>query len=163
MKKIVVFFLFLFFSACISNQNENVSVLTVSDNDVVSIEYKGFLEDGSLFDSSNGKPLTFTVGKHEVIIGLENALKGMKLNEEKTFTVRPEEAYGYYDEKLLAEISKDNFKNPETLKPGMIVSGPKGEKGIIIAIKDKTIVVDFNHPLAGKTLKFWVKVIEIKR
>lgn len=163
---LIVFLLLFLLSGCTSTTNNNISKYAnvVSDGDIVTLEYKVNLTDGTEVDSSKERgPLTFTVGKHEIIIGLENAVKGMHLNEEKTFTLNENEAYGPYRKELLVEIPKSSFKNVEELKEGMIVAGPQGEKGLIVKIKDKTIVVDFNHPLAGKNLNFWVKVIKIQK
>ncbi|MCX6799347.1 MAG: peptidylprolyl isomerase [Candidatus Diapherotrites archaeon] len=138
--------------------------------DTVNVDYKGTLQDGAVFDSSldRGEPYTFVVGATQwpdkAIDGFDEAVRGMKLNEEKTVTIPPEKAYGAYDEKKIVEIPKSNFSEPEKLVVGMPVGVPGGgPQGEIKEIKDSTVVVDFNHKYAGKTLTFWIKVVKIEK
>jgi FKBP-type peptidyl-prolyl cis-trans isomerase 2 len=119
--------------------------------------------DGKVVESTEGKqPLEYDQGAGMLIIGLEKELEGMKTGETKKVVVKPEDAYGQPNAELVKEF--DKAKMPEGMKPekGLILemTDPQGNAYpcTITDIKDKTIVLDFNHPLAGKTLTFDVKV-----
>ncbi|MBI2662728.1 peptidylprolyl isomerase [Candidatus Woesearchaeota archaeon] len=138
----------------------------VKKGDIVSLDYTGSLQDGTEFDSSKGKsPLQFEVGAGEVIPGFDKAVEGMKIDEEKTFTILCAEAYGPIQAELMQEIPKEKMPNTAELKVGMqlMMNGPQGEKAVITITKisDKTVTADLNHPLAGKDLTFKVKVVGI--
>lgn len=130
----------------------------------VAVHYKGTLDDGEVFDSSEDRePLEFTLGGGQLIPGFEKAVTGMAAGEEKTVTLEPADAYGEYDRELVIEGPKDAF--PEGLKVGgsytfQIAKGDEAE-GVVKEIRDSTVVVDFNHPLAGKRLTFHVRVVSV--
>ena len=131
----------------------------VKANDTVKVHYTGKLADGQVFDSSEGKePIEFTLGQGQLIPGFEKGLIDMKVNEKKTVTIPKEEAYGEPREELIQEVQKDQL--PEEIKPevgmGLVSKTPDGrEMNLLVAeVKDDTIVVDGNHPLAGKDLVF---------
>lgn len=139
----------------------------VKQNDTVKVHYTGKLADGQVFDSSEGKePIEFTLGQGQLIPGFEKGLIDMKVNEKKTVTIPKEEAYGAPREELIQEVQKDQL--PEDIKPevgmGLVSKTPDGkEMNLVVAeVKDETIVVDGNHPLAGKDLVFDLEVVEIK-
>lgn len=139
----------------------------IKENDTVVLHYTGKLSDGQIFDSSQDRePLEFTLGKGMLIPGFENAVMGMKVDEEKTFDIPSNEAYGEHREDLIQDVPKD--KLPEEIKPevGMQLTSrlPDGrEIPVTIAeVSDSAIKVDANHPLAGKDLQFEVKIVEIK-
>lgn len=135
----------------------------VAVGDTVSVDYKGSLTDGTVFDSSEVRgPFEFTVGAGEAIKGFDNAVIGMDLNEEKTVTLQPSQAYGDYNSQKVWEIPKVNIQNVDELTVGMVLTSPStGANGVIKEIREDTVVVDFNHELAGKTLVFWIKVVGI--
>ena len=138
----------------------------VKKGDVVSLDYTGTLQDGTEFDSSKGRsPLQFEVGAGEVIPGFDKAVEGMKMDEEKTFTIPCAEAYGPIQAELMQEVPKDKMPNNMELKVGMqlMMNGQQGERAIITVTKisDNMVTVDLNHPLAGKDLTFKVKVVGI--
>ncbi len=140
---------------------------TVTDGKAVSIEYTLTIDDeDKVFESNVGKkPLTYIQGANQIIPGLENALKGMKVGDSKDVVVKPEDGYGPVDEKAFIEVKKKDI--PEgALKVGTTLRarGPDGRvfNPRITEIKEDTVVLDFNHPLAGKTLHFKVKVLDIK-
>lgn len=141
--------------------------MAVKKGDKVKIEYTGTLDDGTVFDSSekHGKPLEFEVGSGKVLKGFEDALTGMKKGEEKDIELKPEEAYGNQNPNLLKKVPKEQFPKDKELKPGMllIIGTPDGRNfpAKIISVDDKEITLDLNHPLAGKTLHFKIKVVEI--
>lgn len=138
----------------------------VKDNDKVSVHYTGTLDNGEVFDTSKDRePLSFTVGQGQMIPGFENAVKGMGLNETKSVTIAPEDAYGELRPEMVQEISKEQL--PPDLKPhvGQQLASqlPSGEQ-IVVTVKeigDENITIDANHPLAGKELNFEIEVVEI--
>ena len=139
--------------------------MTVSNGKQVTLEYTMKLEDQSVVDTNVGQePLKVTQGKHEVIPGLEKALEGMAPGEKKTITVAPTEAYGTVDPKAFQEVDK-KLLPPDSAKVGMQLEGKTadGQKVFprVAEVKNDTVLLDFNHPLAGKTLHFDVKVLEV--
>ncbi len=139
----------------------------ISSGKKVSIEYTLKLKDQSVVDTNVGSaPLTYVHGSHQVIPGLEKELEGMKIGENKHVTVSPEEGYGTVNEKAVLELSKDKITTKAPLKVGARLQGRNAGGQVISAtikeIKDKTVVLDHNHPLAGKTLYFDVKVLDIQ-
>jgi len=139
--------------------------MTISKDKQVSIEYTLKLEDDSVVDSNvDADPLTFVHGSGQIIPGLEKELEGMKAGESKQVVVSPEEGYGESNPKALVEVAKE--KIPETaLKVGTMLQGQSADGGSVYArvaeIKESTVILDHNHPLAGKTLHFDVKVIDV--
>jgi len=132
----------------------------------VQVEYKGALTDGNVFDSSEGRlPLEVQMGCGQLIKGFEDALMGMQLNEKKTITLPPEEAYGHRDEEQQRSFSRAEVPPQMNPQVGQTValSGPSGQQvpGTITEITNEAITVDLNHPLAGKTLVFDIKVVGI--
>ena len=139
----------------------------VKQNDTVKVHYTGKLADGQVFDTSEGKePIEFTLGQGQLIPGFENGLIDMKLNEKKTINIPVEEAYGQPREELVQEVEKSQL--PPEIEPevgmGLVSKTPDGrEMNLLVAeVKEDTIVVDGNHPLAGKDLIFDLEVVEIK-
>jgi len=148
---------------------------TVENGDTISVDYVGKLEDGTVFDTSEKeaaneagiynemrdyKPLTFTVGAGQMIKGFDEGVVGMKVGEEKTLEIPPEEAYGEYMEEYTRELPRNavNF-TPEV---GMQLATENGLRGKVIKVDEENFVVDFNHELAGKTLIFKIKVISLE-
>lgn len=133
----------------------------------VKIEYEGKLEDGTVFDSSekHGKPLEFELGKQMVIKGFEEAIIGMEKGQEKEITIKPEQAYGEYNDQLIKKIPREQLPQDQEPKPGMMlaIGTPDGRQfpAKIKEVTDKEITLDLNHPLAGKTLKFKIKLVEL--
>ena len=140
---------------------------TVADGKLVSLEYTLTLDDKSVVETNVGaKPLTYTHGSHQIIPGLEKALEGMAVGDTKQVTVAPADGYGETDPKAVQEVQKQLIP-PEALKVGTRLQGktPSGQMvyPMVSAIKDDTVVLDFNHPLAGKTLHFDVKVVDVQQ
>ncbi|HWO43077.1 MAG TPA: peptidylprolyl isomerase [Candidatus Eisenbacteria bacterium] len=137
----------------------------IRDGSVVSIEYTLTDEKGNVIESNVGKePMTYIHGAGQIVPGLEKELAGMKTGEQKKVTVKPDEGYGAVNPDLVQELPKDKIP-AEALKPGavLMMNTPQGPIPIRIKeIRDKTVVVDLNNPLAGKTLTFDVKVVDIK-
>jgi len=140
--------------------------MDVSTGKQVSIEYTLTLEDETVVDSNVGaEPLTFIQGSHNIIPGLESALDGMKVGESKQVTVTPEDAYGSVNEDSVSEIEK-NYIPEDSLKVGAVLQGQSPDGRVIIArvveIMEETVMLDYNHPLAGKTLNFDVEIIDVQ-
>ena len=138
----------------------------VSDGLYVSVDYKGTLQDGQVFDSSEGRaPLEVQMGAGQLIEGFEKALMGMALNEKKTFTLSPEEAYGKVDENRKHTFSLNEVPaemNPQVGQTvGLTTQDGRQVPAQIIAVDDKGVTVDLNHPLAGQSLTFEIEVVDI--
>ncbi|MBE2240254.1 MAG: peptidylprolyl isomerase [Caldilineaceae bacterium] len=142
--------------------------LVVADNTVVRIEYSLALNDGDVIDSSvEDGPLEFLQGANEIIPGLEAALYGMSVGEQKNIVVTPDLAYGEYNPEDYQLVPRDAFEDDAELEPGMaieFVDEESGEavEGFISEIQPDGIVIDFNHWLAGETLYFDVKVVGVR-
>lgn len=140
---------------------------TVRDGLFAQVHYKGTLADGEVFDSSQerGIPLEVAMGKGQMIKGFEQALLGMSINEKKTFTLTPEEAYGARDDRLERSFQREEIPpgfNPEVGQMvGLKSSDGRDIPATIVAVDDQQITVDLNHPLAGESLTFEVEVVGI--
>jgi peptidylprolyl isomerase len=136
----------------------------VKDGDFVQLNYTGTLEDGTVFDSSDGRgPLEFKVGGGGIIAGFNDAVLGMELEGEKSFTLTPDQAYGDFREDLKRDFPKDMLGDNQ-IEVGQVLrfSSPHGPvSGTVLAIEADNFMVDFNHPLAGKTLQFNIKVVGV--
>lgn len=135
-----------------------------SNGKVISLEYTVKLEDGQLVDTNVGQdPLTYTQGANQIIRGVEAAVEGMEVGQTKQAIVSPTDGYGDRDPNAIHEVPK--AKVPQEATVGTMLHG-KDSNGrkiqpTVSAIKDDTVVLDFNHPLAGKTLHFDLKVVSI--
>lgn len=131
--------------------------------DKVKVEYKGTLDDGSVFDSSEGRePLAFEVGAGQVIPGFENAVIEMKVGESKKIHIEAKDAYGEPNPKLTRKIPREEFPKDMELKKGMML-GMETQQGplaaSVVEVTDKEVIIDLNHPLSGKALNFEIKVV----
>jgi peptidylprolyl isomerase len=134
--------------------------------DKVKVNYKGYLEDGKIFDSSEGKePLAVTLGSGAVIPGFDAALAGMEVGDKKTVKIPMDQAYGQHNAEMVMQVPKTQV--PADLKPEigdkLQVGGPTGELMTVevIDIDDEFIVLDANPPLAGKDLTFDLELVAI--
>ena len=149
-----------------ADSQEGGSPMTVSEGKSISMEYTLTLENKEVLDSNvGGEPLTFTQGSHQIIPGLETALDGMKAGERKQVTVAPEQGYGKVDPQAIQEVPIDQIP-PDARKVGVQLQGKDGQGRVVhptvTEIKEQVVVLDFNHPLAGKTLYFDVKILDVK-
>lgn len=137
----------------------------IEDGKTVKVHYKGTLEDGSVFDTSEGRdPLAFQVGQGQVIPGFEDAVRGMAVGETRSVTIPCLDAYGDVRQEMIASLPKSDF--PDHIKPvqGMMLQmqterGPIALK--IVEVRDDEVTVDGNHPLAGQDLTFELTLVEI--
>jgi len=137
----------------------------IATGDTISVHYTGRLENGDVFDSSEGRePLKFTVGTGQLIKGFDNAVVDMASGEKKTVIISPEEGYGERREDHVVDFPKANVPSDMTLEVGMIVqmSDQSGRPipVIVTEILDDVVKMDVNHPLAGKTLEFDIEIVE---
>jgi FKBP-type peptidyl-prolyl cis-trans isomerase 2 len=141
--------------------------MAVKKGSKVKIHYTGTLDDGTVFDSSenHGKPLEFEVGAGMVIPGFEKGILGMKKGEEKNIKIKPEDAYGNPNPGLVKKIPRQHLPPEPEPKKGMMLAlrTPDGRQipAIIAEVTDEDVTIDLNHPLAGKTLNFKIKVVEV--
>jgi len=141
--------------------------MSISDNQVVSIHYElRNVDNGEILDSNiNAAPLSFIVGKGQIIPGLEEKIKELKAGENADIKVAAADAYGIYDENAVQTLPKEQFAGLE-LQVGMTLYG-QGEHGetvqvIVKNFNDETVEIDFNHPLAGKDLLFAISILEVR-
>ncbi|TFG07260.1 MAG: peptidylprolyl isomerase [Promethearchaeota archaeon] len=141
--------------------------MAIKKGEIIKVEYEGFLKDGTIFDSTernNGIPLKFKVGDGSIIKGFDEAVVGKKVGEEFTIKLEPQDAYGDYQEELIRKLPKSLFPKDQDPKPGMAVQvvdqNGRNLIALIKAIEEKDVIIDLNHPLAGKTLNFKIKIIE---
>jgi FKBP-type peptidyl-prolyl cis-trans isomerase 2 len=138
---------------------------TVDVNSTVSVNYTGRLEDGTVFDSSlnpGREPLSATLGQGSLIPGFENGLIGMSEGETKTINIPCLEAYGEINDQLVAEVPKDRV--PENIEVGQMLQTmtQQGAMNVVVKeVKDEVVILDANHPLAGKDLIFDLEVISV--
>ena len=134
--------------------------------DVVHVHYKGTLDDGSIFDSSEGSdPISFTLGSGEVIPGFEEAIEGMSAGEKKTKKIDADNAYGERREELVFTVGREQLPDGNDIEVGdmLQVGFPDGSNAAVsvAAMDESTVTLDANHPLAGKTLTFDLELVEI--
>ncbi|MBO9572565.1 MAG: peptidylprolyl isomerase [Chitinophagaceae bacterium] len=134
--------------------------------DTVKVHYHGKLTDGTTFDSSQGRePLQFTVGNGDVIRGFDDGVTGMKVGDKKTIHIPADDAYGQKDDSRVVEFPIANF--PPDLKPevGMQLNMTNGSGQVIPVVIQEvgqdTVMLDANHPLAGKDLVFDIELVDI--
>jgi len=140
--------------------------MVVESGKKISFEYT-LNVDGQVADSSQGRgPLEYVHGEGKIIPGVSKGLEGMHVGEEKKFTIPPEEGYGEIDEKAFKEVPRSSLPGDIELQVGMPLQTRTADGGVwvvkIVEIKEDTVVLDFNHPLAGKILTFDVKVVSIQ-
>jgi len=155
--------------------------VSIEPGDQVRLDYVGRFEEGSVFttskyrvarehgldgtrDAEEFSPLTFTVGREEVIEGIEEAVVGMSAGEEATVTVPPEKAYGEYDPDRAREYDPETFEGMVGQPPeiGLHVEAENDLHGDVTAISEDAVQVDFNHELAGKALVFDLHILAVR-
>ncbi len=139
---------------------------TVQDNLVVKLDYTLIVDEEIMESTDDGEPIEFIQGIGQIIPGLESALYGMKVGEKKTVVIEPEDAYGDYDEESLEIAQKEEFSEEIPLDVGTFLDLRDDEDNVlsaqIIEEDEDTITLDFNHPLAGKTLTFKITVSDLR-
>jgi peptidylprolyl isomerase len=136
----------------------------VKDGDFVQLHYTGTLEDGSVFDTSEGRsPLEFQVGGGGIIQGFNDAVIDMDVEEEKDVVLTPDQAYGQPREDLKREFPASMLEgHPVEVGQQLRFSSPHGPvTGTVLSKEPDKFTVDFNHPLAGQTLQFKIKIVGV--
>lgn len=141
--------------------------LTVTDGLVVGLDYTLRLEDGEIIDSSSGQEqLEFLQGRGQIIPGLEQALYGMAVEDEKDVVVAPADGYGEQDPDAFELVARDVFPPDLDLKSGMALrmrdDSGRALEAHVAEVRPEDVVLDFNHPLAGETLYFHVKIAALR-
>jgi FKBP-type peptidyl-prolyl cis-trans isomerase SlpA len=138
--------------------------IPIDTGTTVTLHFALLLEDGAVVDSNfEGKPATFSIGDGNLLPGFEETLIGLQKDDQREFVVPPEKAFGQHNEQNLQRVSMDNFDELE-LEPGAMFSFQNGDgelPGVVVEIVDGEVMVDFNHPLAGKNIIFQVKIMDV--
>lgn len=134
---------------------------------VVGIEYVLRLDDGEILDETTaGEPLLYLHGAENIVPGLEQALDGMAMNDQKDVTVAPEGGYGIHDPEDVDDVPRSMFPEDVELEAGLMISLQDDAGNIfdatIIDLNDEDVTLDFNHPLAGETLHFAVTIVDLR-
>lgn len=141
-------------------------VKKITNGSTVTIEYTMSLEDGKVLTTNVGKePLEFVQGKGKVFPTVEKALIGLKVNDSKEFTLTPQQAFGQVNPNKIVSVKPETVpENSRKIGAELVAAAPNGAEqvGIVKEILPDRIVLNFNHPLAGQTLKFKAKVLSIK-
>ncbi|GAA0837528.1 MULTISPECIES: FKBP-type peptidyl-prolyl cis-trans isomerase [Marinomonas] len=140
--------------------------MQIAENAVVSMHYTLTDEQGQELDSSIGQePLVFLSGAQNIIDGLDKALQGKTAGEKLTVSVAPEEGYGDVHQELIQKVPHDNFQGVDDIQVGMqfMAQTPGGQQPVtVIGVEEDGVMLDGNHPLAGKTLNFDVEIVDVR-
>lgn len=133
----------------------------------VAFLYRGSLPDGTIFDEGKNVPHSIVLGRGSVMRALEEVLEDMSLGEERTVEIAAADAYGAYDENAIQHVPLYKIPRKSTMPVGEIIAWktPLREEPIparVTSIENQVATLDFNHPLAGKDIVYWVKVVDIK-
>ena len=159
MKSMLGIMLVILSSGCITG-NIAGSAIFVESGDHVFVHYTGTLDDGTVFDSSEGKdPLEFDAGAGQMIKGFDDAVIGMSIGEEKTVKIASSDAYGAYDSNMIVAVARTQA--PEAKIGDILYSSGRPVK--VLGVSDDTLTIDFNHHLAGKDLTFKITMADIKK
>ena len=137
----------------------------IEDDKKVKIRYT-LMVDGEVVDETGDRePFVYTQGKHQIVPGLENQMLGLKVGDQREIIVGPDDAYGVEDPNAYIEVPKAQMPDGD-IQPGMLLhaTGPDGVQMLVRVseIREETILLNFNHPLAGKELHFFVEVLEVE-
>jgi FKBP-type peptidyl-prolyl cis-trans isomerase SlyD len=139
----------------------------IANGTVVELDYSLHLGDGKIVDQSEGEPLSYIHGEGHIVPGLEQALEGLEIGAKKQVVVAPAEGYGEHDERGVQEVAREAFPQDFQPQEGMqlVAESPDGQpvQFVVKQVGLQTITVDFNHPLAGKTLHFDVTVRGVRQ
>tara|TARA_B100001989_G_C24272147_1_gene332216 strand:+ start:71 stop:556 length:486 start_codon:yes stop_codon:yes gene_type:complete len=139
--------------------------MAIQKGKAVLIDYTLKNEEGTIIDTSNGKePLGFIHGAGTIIVGLEQILIGKAVGDEFTTAIMPEDAYGLRHDDYVQDVSINQFEDKSQVKVGaqFQIDAPQRAVATIVAVNEETVTMDLNHPLAGETLYFDIKVVEVR-
>jgi FKBP-type peptidyl-prolyl cis-trans isomerase 2 len=141
--------------------------MDIGSNTMVTMDYKVSKEDGEILESSEKTgPIDIVYGVGSIVPGLEREMIGMKIGDKKNVTVSPAEAYGERSDEAVGNVPRDSFPKEPALEVGMMFNMRKQDGQILFAtimeIMEEELKMDFNHPLAGETLKFDIEIKDVK-
>ncbi|ETX11275.1 peptidyl-prolyl cis-trans isomerase [Marinomonas ushuaiensis DSM 15871] len=140
--------------------------MQITENAVVSMHYTLKDEQGQELDSSIGQePLVFLSGAQNIIDGLDKSLQGKAAGDKLEVSVAPEDGYGAIHEELIQKVPTENFQGVDDIQIGMqfMAQTPDGQQPVtVIGVEEDGVMLDGNHPLAGKTLNFNVEIIDVR-
>ena len=147
-----------------TDQSQSSEVATAGDT--VQVDYKGYFDDGEVFDSSyeRGEPLEFVVGAGQMIPGFDAAVVGMAVGETKTVRLTPDQAYGEWDENLVMTVDISTFaenSSPQVGENYYSMTDQGLVQFTVIAVNESDVTIDTNHRMAGKTLNFDIELVAI--
>lgn len=149
-------------AGCTSTGYVAGDVKMVKAGDNIAVDYWGTLDDGIQFDTSEGRtPLEFEAGAGQMIAGFDNAVIGMKVGEEKSVRIEPEEAYGPYDPNAVIEVPLEQLQQAGIEPEAGQTLYMRGQPVKVLNVTEQNVTIDANHPLAGKALNFRIKLISI--
>jgi len=147
--------------------NNDSQEIVVSEGTKVTLHFSITLASGELIDSTfEQEPATFTVGDGNLLEGFEEVVMGLSAGSKEIFTISPEKGFGQHNPSNLQTIKRDQFGDDITLEKGLVLSFADAQKaelpGVVAEFSDEEVVVDFNHPLAGKEVLFEVDIIKVE-
>lgn len=147
--------------------NNESQEIVVSEGTKVTLHFSITLASGELIDSTfEQEPATFTVGDGNLLEGFEEVVMGLSAGSKEVFTISPEKGFGQHNPSNLQTIKRDQFGDDITLEKGLVLSFADAQKaelpGVVAEFTDEEVVVDFNHPLAGKEVLFEVDIIKVE-
>jgi peptidylprolyl isomerase len=136
------------------------------EGDTVKVHYTGTLNNGDVFDTSEGKePFEFTLGEGQVIQGFDDAVVGMEEGDEKEVEIAKDDAYGDRNPELVQEVPKEQFGDQEVQEGMMLaVQSQDGQQipATVTEVGESTVTIDMNPPLAGKDLNFEIELVSVE-
>jgi len=138
---------------------------TIQNDSVVNFHYTLTNAAGDVLDKSQGEPLVYLHGAHNIVPGLENALLGKQVGDKFQVTVEPEEGYGEFQAEMVQEVPRNMFQGVDDIQAGMQFQAQTDDGIQVVTVKEVTpelVIVDANHPLAGQALTFDVEVVSIR-
>lgn len=152
----------------------DVALLPIGPDTKITLHFSLSLEDGSLVDSNfDGEPATYLFGDGSLLPGFEEALTGLKPGEEGKFSISPEKGFGQHNPSNVQEFPRKEFDDgldselgsESKIEPGLMLSFADANQaelpGVVIEVDDEIVTIDFNHPLAGHSISFKVKVLSV--
>lgn len=140
--------------------------MAIEEGNTVSVHYTGKLEDGQVFDSSEGRdPLTFTVGGGQLIKGFDNAVRGKETGDKVTAVIPPEEGYGATNPEMVQTMPTERLQGAEVAVGQVLgLEDAQGNpfQATVTDLNEETVTLDFNHFLAGKTLTFEIEIVSVE-
>ena len=141
--------------------------MTIDSQSRITLHFELAMEDGSVVDSTfDRSPATFTYGDGSLLPGVEKKLLGMLAGEKKDFELKPEDAFGQPNPGNIQHFKRDQFGADMELNEGMVISFADAQRaelpGVVQSVSEDEVIVNFNHPLAGRTLRFTAEILNVK-